>query len=96
MAKRLATGLSELSGVRSPGDIAQLDDGPLDPARVRTNFVLFRVADRDSLMAAAARHGLLLDAFPHGQVRAVTHYGVGKRDVDDVLAIIRGALAETA
>ena len=47
-ARRLATGLAALDGVRSPGGIAQPDDGtgPLDPSRAVTDFVLFRV-DRD-------------------------------------------------
>ena len=45
-ARRLAEGLAELDGVRSPGGIAQPGDGPLDPARAVTNFVLFRVGPR--------------------------------------------------
>ncbi len=96
-ARRLAEAIAELSGVRSPGDIAQEDDGPLDPGRVRTNFVLFRVAgDRAAFMTAAERRGLLLDSFPHEQVRAVTHYGVDEADVDRAIGIIRDALADVA
>jgi threonine aldolase len=96
-ARRLAEAIAELAGIRSPGDVAQTDDGPLDPGRVRTNFVLFRVAgDRAAFMASAERRGLLLDAFPHGQVRAVTHYGIGRAEVDRATGIIRDVLTEVA
>jgi threonine aldolase len=96
-ARRLAERLAEMTGVRSPGDIAQVDDGPLDPGRVRTNFVLFRVGpDRASFIEAAGRRGLLLDSFTNGQVRAVTHYGIGAADVDRAVAIIRDTLTEVA
>ena len=41
-ARRLAEGLAGLDGIRSPGGIAQPGDGPLDPERAVTDFVLFR------------------------------------------------------
>ncbi|MBI3745731.1 MAG: hypothetical protein HY264_04270 [Chloroflexi bacterium] len=95
-ARRLATDLASLSGIRSAGDIAQPGDGPLDPARVVTNFVLFRVeGDRRAFADACAARGLLLDLFPHGQLRAVTHYGIGMADVERAVAIFRSVLAET-
>jgi hypothetical protein len=34
--------------------------------------------------------------FPHGQVRAVTHYGVTASDIETVIQATRAALAETA
>src|SRR6185503_8183323 len=43
-ARRLAEALAGMDGVLSPGDVAQPEGDRLDPARVRTNFVLFRVA----------------------------------------------------
>ena len=48
------------TGIRSPGGIAQPDeDGPLDPARVATNFVLFRVdRDRAAFLAALEARGV--------------------------------------
>jgi threonine aldolase len=96
-ARSLAERLSEMTGVRSPGDIAQPDDGPLDPGRVRTNFVLFRVrTDRAVFLEAARRRGLLLDAFTNGQVRAVTHYGIGSAEIDRAVGIVRDALVEVA
>ncbi len=95
-ARRLAEALAAVPGVRGPGDIAQPGDGPLDPARVRTNFVLFRVdGDRRAFLAAAAGRGLLLDAYPHDQVRAATHHGVTAADVDVAAAIVAASIAET-
>jgi threonine aldolase len=97
-ARRLAEMLATTGGVRSPGDIAQpgADDEPLDPGRVRTNFVLFRVdADRRAFLAAAAARGLRLDWYPHGQIRAATHHGVGAADVDQAASIVAAALDET-
>jgi threonine aldolase len=95
-ARRLAEILSAIPGVRSPGDIAQPDDDRLDPDRVRTNFVLFRVdGDRSAFLASAASRGLRLDYYPHDQVRAATHHGVIGRDIDQVASIISAALEET-
>jgi threonine aldolase len=96
-ARRLAERLAAMRGVRSPGDIAQpgSDDEPLDPARVRTNFVLFRVAaDRGAFLAAAAARGVRLDQYPHGQVRAATNSGIAAGDVDRIAAAVEAALAE--
>ena len=45
-ARRLAEGLAGAGRDPSAGGIAQPGDGPLDPDRVRTNFVLFRVERR--------------------------------------------------
>jgi threonine aldolase len=97
-ARRLAEGLAELTGVRSPGGIAQPDeDGPLDPARSLTNFVLFRVAaDRSAFLAALEARGVLMVPYAHGQIRAVTHLGVTAPDVDRVVAAAADALRETS
>ena len=96
-ARRLAEGLAELPGIRSPGGIAQPDeDGPLDSARAATNFVLFRVArDRSAFLAALEARGVLMVAYPHGQIRAVTHLGVTADDVDRAVAAAAEALRET-
>ena len=81
----------------SPGDIAQPAPGRLDPERVATNFVVFRVErDRAAFLDAVARRGVLVVAYPHGQVRAVTHYGVERADVETAIRAIRDVLAETA
>jgi threonine aldolase len=95
-ARHLAESLADLAGVRSPGDIAQVHGDRLDPERVRTNFVLFRVGgDRDAFVEAAGGRGVLLDRFPHGQIRAATHYGVSRVDVDLAVRLIADALEET-
>ncbi len=97
-ARRLAEGLAELTGVRSPGGIAQPDeDGPLDPGRSLTNFVLFRVdRDRAAFLAALEVRGVWMVPYAHGQIRAVTHLGVTSQDVDRVVAAAADALRETS
>jgi len=88
-ARTLAEGLAELPGISG-----------LDPARVRTNFLIFRVgsvgsgtAARATFLDALAREGVLMVEYPHGQVRAVTHYGIGAADIERVLACARGAIS---
>ena len=45
-----------MDGIGRPGDIAQPAPGRLDPGRVATNFVLFRVdRDRAAFLDALAR-----------------------------------------
>ena len=98
-ARRLAEGLAALGGVRSPGDIAQPDGGagPLDPARVVTNFVVFRVdRDRDAFLAALEARGVAMVPYPHGQIRAVTHHGITAGDIERVIDAAAEALRETA
>jgi threonine aldolase len=97
-ARRLAERLSAVPGVRSPGDIAQPgpDDDPLDPGRVATNFVLFRVAgDRRAFLEAVEARGVRLDWYPHGQIRAATHHGITRADVYQAADAIAAAVAET-
>ena len=79
-ARRLAEALAEMDGIVSAGGTAQPTPGPLDPGRVRTDFVLFKVErDRAAFLAALRARGVLMVEYPHGQVRAVTHYGVDAR-----------------
>ncbi len=96
-ARRLAEGLAELDGIIAAGGTAQPGSGRLDPDRVRTNFVLFRVErDRAAFLAALRARGVEMVEYPHGQVRAVTHYGVTGRDIQTTLAATRDALEETS
>src|SRR5205085_1333442 len=96
-ARRLAQAITGMPGIVSPGGIAQPSEGPLDPRRVRTNFVLFRVErDRDAFLGALAARGVVMVAYPHGQIRAATHYGVTAADIDTTIDATRAALAETA
>jgi len=95
-ARRLAEGLSGLDGIVSAGDVAQPEPGPLDPDRVRTNFVVFRVErDRAAFLEALRARGVLMVEYPHGQVRAVTHHGINATDVEATIAATAAALAET-
>ena len=95
-ARRLAEGLAGLAGIINAGGIAQATPGPIDPDRVRTNFVLFRVArDRDAFLEELRSRGILMDRYSHGQVRAVTHHGVTAADIETTFAATAGALGET-
>ena len=96
-ARRLAEALSGFDGVVSAGGTTQPEPGPLDPARVRTNFVVFRVErDRAAFLAALRARDVEMVEYPHGQVRAVTHFGVAASDIETVIAATRDALAETS
>jgi threonine aldolase len=96
-ARRLADALSAMDGIVAAGGTAQPGSGPLDPARVRTNFVLFRVErDRAAFLAALRARDVEMVEYPHGQVRAVTHYGVTAEDIDATIVAVRAALAETS
>ncbi|MEJ7696860.1 MAG: GntG family PLP-dependent aldolase [Candidatus Limnocylindrales bacterium] len=96
-ARRLAEALSEMAGVASPGGVAQPAPGRLDPGRVATNFVLFKVdRDRAAFLAALRARNVLMVEYAHGQVRAVTHHGVTADDIDTTIAATRAALADTA
>ena len=96
-ARVLAQALAELPGVLSPGGIAQPAPGRLDPARVTTNFVLFKVqGDRRAFVAALRTRNVLMDEYAHGQVRAATHNDIKRGDVGTVVNAVRAALEETS
>ena len=95
-ARRLADGMADLPGIVSAGGVAQPAPGPLDPDRVVTNFILFKVdRDRRAFIAALRARNVLIDEYAHGQLRAVTHHDVAAADIDHVLGAIREALADT-
>jgi threonine aldolase len=96
-ARRLAEALAEMEGIVAAGGTAQSGGGRLDPSRVRTNFVLFRVQrDRTAFLAALRARDVEMVEYPHGQVRAATHYGVTSADIETTIAATRAALAETS
>ena len=96
-ARRLAEALADMDGIVSPGGSAQPAPGRLDSDRVVTNFVLFKVErDRAAFLAALRARGVEMVEYPHGQVRAVTHYGVTAADIETTIAATRAALADTA
>jgi threonine aldolase len=96
-AKYLGEAIADMDGVISPGDLAQPAPGRLDPARVTTNFVVFKVErDRAAFIDALGRRGVLVVAYPHGQIRAVTHYGIERADIETTIDAFREALRETS
>ena len=96
-ARRLAEALADMDGIVSPGGTAQPTAGRLDPARVATNFVLFKVdRDRAAFVAAIRARNVLMVEYAHGQVRAATHHDVSAADIDTAIHATRAALAETA
>ncbi len=99
-ARRLATEIAALPDVISPGHNAQPEGERLDPARVATNFVIFKVAGgiprRTRFLDALEKRGVLMVAYTHGQIRAVTHYGIGDDEITKTIAATAAALTETA
>jgi threonine aldolase len=96
-ARRLAEALTSMDGIVAAGGTAQPTGGPLDPGRVRTNFVLFKVErDRSAFLEALKARDVLMVEYPHGQVRAATHYGVTAADIEATIAATKAALAETS
>ena len=99
-ARRLATEIVALPDVISPGHIAQPEGERLDPSRVTTNFVIFKVtggiARRTRFLDALEKRGVLMVAYPHGQIRAVAHYGIGDEEISKTIAATAAALTETA
>ncbi len=90
-ARVLAAALASMDGIHG-----------LDPERVRTDFVIFRVQaapgqteiqTRTAFLAELASRGVLLVAYPQGQVRAVTHYGIEQADIERTVNVVRTSLA---
>ncbi|HUR16908.1 MAG TPA: GntG family PLP-dependent aldolase, partial [Candidatus Limnocylindrales bacterium] len=84
-ARRLADGLADLPGIVK-----------LEPARVRTNFVFFELAQPDlrlKFLDALKDEGALMIDYPGGdRIRAVTHYGIEPADIDATIAATHRAL----
>lgn len=99
-ARTLAEALSAMNGILSPGHIAQPEGDRLDPSRVVTNFVLFKVEGglqrRKRFLDELEKRGVLMVSYPHGQIRAVTHYGVGSDEIQRVIRASADALAASA
>lgn len=96
-ARRLAEGLADIDGIVSAGGIAQPEPGRLDPGRVRTNHVLFRVErSRAEFMDELRARNVLMVDYPHKQVRAVPHYGITAADIEAVLATVASVMRETS
>jgi threonine aldolase len=77
-ARTLAQGLANMPGIA------------VDPATVESNMVFFGATDGENarLVEAVAAEGVLLSGSDDGRIRAVTHYGVSREDIDVALATI--------
>jgi len=86
-AKTLAQGLAGVGGVR------------IDAERVVTNIVSFEIApdwmDTGAFTKACAERGLRLSRYLGNspRLRAVTHYGIERSDIDDALVIVDAVLS---
>lgn len=99
-ARVLAEALTGMKGVISPGHNAQPEGDRLDPNRVVTNFVIFKIEGglkrREKFLDELEKRGVLMVAYTHGQIRAVTHYGVDAADIQKVIKASSEALAASA
>lgn len=99
-ARILAEALTNMKGVISPGHNAQPEGDRLDPNRVVTNFVIFKIEGgikrRQKFLDELEKRGVLMVAYTHGQIRAVTHYGVDEADIQHVIKASSEALAASA
>jgi len=81
--------------------LAALDEIRLDPETVQTNIVHFELEPGCSVTPStlctrlAEEHGIELSSYPLTLLRAVTHYWIGKKEVDRfveaIVAILGGA-----
>ena len=95
-ARRLAEAIADLPGIRAAGGVAQPTGERLDPGRVATNIVLFRVdRDRAAFLDALRARNVLMTEFFHGQVRAATNADVTADQIDVVIRATREALDAT-
>jgi threonine aldolase len=74
----------------------------LDPARVVTNILIFRLRAGErrpgepvaqEFLARLREEGVLLSSMGDGLLRAVTHYGIEKRHIEQTLIAIRRTLS---
>jgi threonine aldolase len=78
--------------------IAQIPGLSLDPKTVQTNIVFFDfVASRmtiEQFLAKVQACGVLMLALANGRIRAVTHYGIERPDVEEALRMMREVLSQ--
>ncbi len=84
-ARRLAEGLAEIPGLA------------LDSTRIRTNIVFFDVTGAwtaRQLVERVARAGVLIGVAGERRMRAVTHYGIERADIEAALGVIQRAMKD--
>jgi threonine aldolase len=72
--------------------IASLDGVTLDPERVDSNIVVFRMssaARAETFAEALEQEGVLVSDFGGGRLRVVTHYGITEADCRLAIEVIR-------
>jgi len=81
-AKTLAKGLSKVNGI------------DIDMASVQTNIVIANIKgtgmNSDEYVEMCAKNGIRIFSFGPETVRFVTHHGIGKSDIQDVLSRLDG------
>jgi threonine aldolase len=88
-AKALAEGLARIRGIR------------IDASRVVTNIVSFEVdpawMEAGAFAKACAEQGLRISRYLGNspRLRAVTHYGIERNDIDEALAIVGHVLSQS-
>lgn len=84
-ARILAKGIAEIPGLG------------LDPDSVRTNIVFFDFLDErmtaQQFCDRLKEEGVLMLALGSGRLRAVTHYGIEREDVEQALQVMRRVMA---
>ena len=96
-ARRLAEALS-VDGRASSPPAAPPSPRParwIRAASARTSSCSGSRATAPPSWRPSERRNVLMVEYPHGQVRAVTHYGVTADDIETTIAATRAALAET-
>lgn len=78
--------------------LAALPGVAVDPGTARTNIVAFRFVSSaispDEFRARLAQRGLRISTFGGNRMRAVTHYGVSRQDVETAADIVESVLLE--
>jgi threonine aldolase len=79
--------------------VAELPGVTLDPARVVTNILVFRVTSdglTEAFLARAREHGVLASPVSRDEVRMVTHKDVSRAGIDLAIARLRQAFLAAA
>ena len=83
-ARRFSEGIASVPGI------------VIDPAKVRTNIVIFEVISprisNVQLVTALGARGVQVMPFGATQIRAVTHYGIEAAHIDQAIAAVREAM----
>lgn len=86
-ARLLAAGLVSIPGI------------DMDPEEPQTNIVIWRLATADlspgRFVAELATLGVGLGELGRGRLRAVTHLGIGRPEIEEALAAIRSVMARS-